>query len=291
MTDPTVTLLSSVDDFWASAGEFLLAREAEHCLIIGLCANLRQGMTYGDALPVFAVVSDKGRTQGVAMRTPPHPVTLSEFDSPDAVRLVARELSAADPALNGVSGPAARAADFAKAWTSITGASASRVMSLRVHRLEKLNPLPSVPGRMRPAEPQELGLLASWAAAFHAEALGSHDEDPAKIRVGLEGRLAAPGGGLVVWEDGEIVSMAAFGGPTPNGIRINLVYTPPQLRGRGYASACVGALSERLLEQGRRFCFLFTDLANPTSNKIYARIGYERVADVDRYDFAARPYR
>jgi predicted GNAT family acetyltransferase len=60
------------------------------------------------------------------------------------------------------------------------------------------------------------------------------------------------------------------------------------LRGRGYASALVASLTERLLAGGRRFCFLFTDLSNPTSNKIYQRIGYEPVADVDEYRFERR---
>jgi hypothetical protein len=90
----------------------------------------------------------------------------------------------------------------------------------------------------------------------------------------------------VLWEDGEPVSLAAAGGPTPNGIRIGPVYTPPELRGRGYASALVAELTRVQLEGGRRFCFLFTDLANPTSNRIYQRVGYEPVTDVDQWSFA-----
>ena len=77
-----------------------------------------------------------------------------------------------------------------------------------------------------------------------------------------------------MWDHGGPVSMASATGPTPNGIRVNGVYTPPEHRGRGYATACVAALSARLLAEGRRFCFLFTDAANPTSNAIYQRIGY-----------------
>ena len=69
-------------------------------------------------------------------------------------------------------------------------------------------------------------------------------------------------------------------------MRVNAVYTPPGLRGRGYASACVAALSQKLLDEGRRYCFLFTDLANPTSNRIYQAVGYEAVVDVDEYKFS-----
>ena len=75
------------------------------------------------------------------------------------------------------------------------------------------------------------------------------------------------------------MSLAGFGGPTPNGIRIGPVYTPPDLRGRGYGTAVTAEVSRLLLDRGHRFCFLYTDLANPTSNAIYMRIGYEPVCD------------
>jgi hypothetical protein len=88
-----------------------------------------------------------------------------------------------------------------------------------------------------------------------------------------------------LWDDEGAVSVAASGGPTPNGIRIGPVYTPPELRRRGYASAVTAATSQAELDRGRRFIFLFTDLSNPTSNKIYQQIGYEPVIDVDQLTF------
>ena len=92
--------------------------------------------------------------------------------------------------------------------------------------------------------------------------------------------------GVFLWEDdGAPVSMAGYSGPTPNGIRVVAVYTPPHLRGRGYATTCVAALSQRLLEGGRKLVFLFTDLANPTSNHIYQEIGYEPACDISEYVF------
>jgi predicted GNAT family acetyltransferase len=94
---------------------------------------------------------------------------------------------------------------------------------------------------------------------------------------------------VYLWEvDGHTVSMVGAGSPTPHGIRIGPVYTPPEARRRGYASALTAAASQHQLDSGCRFCFLFTDLANPTSNRIYQAIGYEPVADVDQYAFAAR---
>jgi predicted GNAT family acetyltransferase len=90
-----------------------------------------------------------------------------------------------------------------------------------------------------------------------------------------------------LWEDPQPVSLAGFGGWTPTGVRIGPVYTPPELRRRGYASALTAELSAQLLAGGLRYCFLYTDLANPTSNRIYQAIGYELVCDSADYAFDA----
>ena len=88
-----------------------------------------------------------------------------------------------------------------------------------------------------------------------------------------------------LWDDGGPVSVAAAGGPTPNGVRIGPVYTPPAMRGRGYGSAVTAAASQAQIDHGRRFVFLFTDLSNPTSNKIYQAIGFRPVIDIDQVAF------
>jgi predicted GNAT family acetyltransferase len=75
-------------------------------------------------------------------------------------------------------------------------------------------------------------------------------------------------------------SLAGYTTPTPRGIRVGPVYTPPEHRNRGHAGACVAALSQLLLDRGHRFCCLYTDLTNPTPNRIYQRIGYPPVCDV-----------
>lgn len=85
-----------------------------------------------------------------------------------------------------------------------------------------------------------------------------------------------------VWDDdGRIVSLAAAVSPTPHGIRLNHVYTPPEFRGRGYAGSLVAAFTQSLLDGGRQFVFLHTDLSNPTSNALYIRLGYQQVSNVD----------
>jgi hypothetical protein len=279
---------ADVDGFWDRAGPYLVAKEAEHNLTIGLCANLRAGVTYGDGEPPYlAVVERDGDIVATALRTPPHPVTLSEVTAPEAIELLVDDLRGAYGSLSGINAPSTVARDFVERWTRRTGQQASLGMAQRIYRLDRVRAPDGVAGRLRGVTLEDLDLLTPWHIAFVTD-IGMSPDDPATVRRALGEWINRGTGvsGLVFWEDGTPVSMAGFSGPTPNGIRVNRVYTPPELRGRGYASGCVAALSQRLLDEGRRFCFLFTDLSNPTSNSIYQRIGYEPVCDVDLYNFA-----
>jgi predicted GNAT family acetyltransferase len=169
---------------------------------------------------------------------------------------------------------------FAEAWGE-----ARLELAQRAFRADHVNAPSGVPGRMRDYVRADRELAARWMDAFAEEALP--EPPPGTSEEFVDRREADPDAGLVLWEDeGRTVSMAGFGGRTPNGTRIGPVYTPPELRGRGYASALTAAVTQRLLDSGLRFCFLFTDLANPTSNSIYQRIGYEPVGDVDQWTFS-----
>jgi predicted GNAT family acetyltransferase len=88
-----------------------------------------------------------------------------------------------------------------------------------------------------------------------------------------------------LWEDGGLVSMACKNRPTRKGISVGMVYTPPEARRRGHATACVGELSRQLLQTGREFCVLFADILNPTSNSIYQIIGYRSLGNFAEYEF------
>jgi hypothetical protein len=121
-------------------------------------------------------------------------------------------------------------------------------------------------------------------AGFGGDARLPRHEDEA-LRASAAARVA--GGGVHAWEvDGAPVSMASLQGATRHGVRVSFVYTPPELRGKGYATACVAILSERALASGRRFCTLYTDLSNPTSNAIYRRIGYRPIGESMMVRFA-----
>jgi predicted GNAT family acetyltransferase len=263
--------------FYQRAEPFLLAHEAEHNLQLGICTTLLRQPEVYPLPPYLGVVEEDGEIITVALRTPPHNLILSLIPrtdrAPEALALLARDVAQDHPDLPGVLGPSA----WSEALAHRQG------MRERIYALTAVRPPAGVPGQMRRATEADRALLERWLAAFAAEAL--RDDEPLDPREWVARALASPLRTVCLWDDGQAVSLACAGNPTPNGIRIGPVYTPPELRGRGYASACVAALSQQMLDSGRRFCFLFTDLANPTSNHIYQTIGYEPVSDVALYRF------
>ena len=274
---------SSVAGFMDLAGEFLAAREAEHNLIFGICANLEADATMSEGPPYLATVLHGDRVVGAAIRTPPWRLVLSVMDHPGAAHRLVDDLM--DEQLPGCVGPAMAAEHFAEGWTRVTGTPARIRTHERAFQLRKVIPPRPAPGRMVRSDQSHHGLVAAWAKAFNDEAL---DGAPAQDwEVVADRWIKGVGRTAYLWVDeGRVVSLTGVGGPTPHGIRVGPVYTPPDLRGRGYASNLVAQVSQLQLDAGRRFVFLFTDLANPTSNKIYQDIGYEPVIDVDEYEFS-----
>jgi len=280
-----VTRVDDADVFLASVGPFLAAHEAEHNLALGLLGRLRvEPRLYGFD-PTFVVAEDAGSVVGCLLRTPPHGVVLSRFESPEAVDAVAEAVLDMHPGLPGAVGPNDVAAQFAATWSRLTGVEGRLVICQRVHAAATVRDVPGASGCMREARPEDIPTVLAWLEAFADEALGEapHVED---VEATYQRREADPDGAWLLWDDGGPVSLAAYGTPTPTGTRVGPVYTPPEHRGRGYATSLVAELTAERLATGLAFCFLFTDLANPTSNAIYARIGYEPVADWDQWAFA-----
>jgi uncharacterized protein len=279
-----LTRFADIHEFYPKVEGYLLAQEAEHNLLLGLSSNLMHGNDYAEP-PYLAMVEDGGEIVAVTLRTPPYNQILSQIKNTDAIRLIAEDVCSSSPNMPGVNGAKAHSRAFAECWHEMTGQPYHLKMSMRCFKLEVVRHPRGVPGEMRAAVPAERDLMVEWAAAFNAEALGITDRADAESAMDRF-YTRSDGRGLRVWYDGgEPVSVAAFMGPTPHGIRVGYVYTPPEKRGHGYASACVAALSQEQLDSGRKFCFLYTDLSNPTSNHIYQTIGYEPVSDVDQYRF------
>ena len=258
-----------------------MAHEAEHCLTLGICSDLRAHPSLSPQPPLFGVVTADGEVVLTVLWTPPWQAVLSICEEPAAIPLAVEAL--AGQALMGVAGPTAVAAGFADAWATRTGRTQRLLMQERVFELTTVTRPHGVPGSLRHARPSERDHLVAWLIAFEEEAVG--ERQPRDPGAWIDRSLAGEGRGLYVWDDDGPVAMCGVAGPTPNGIRIGPVYTPPGLRRRGYASACVAAVSQAQLDAGRRSCFLFADNANPTANHIYLTIGYQPVSDVAVYRF------
>jgi uncharacterized protein len=276
--------------FFSDAGQFLdrvqpflVRREAEHCLILGLLDGLRAGEQFGSAPPLMASVEDGGEVKAVALMTPPHNLILSWTADDSALDAIADELHSKGVAIPGVNSSAEIAGRFALKWSELSGRSFRAQMAHRIYQLSRVTEQVRTAGRLCEPSQSDEALMRKWRAAFSIDAEHMDADEAAR-----QAALPLPKSRhLMLWEvEGTAVSMAGYAGPTPNGIRVAWVYTPPNNRGRGFAGACVAALSQKLLDDGRKFCFLYTDLANPVSNHVYQKIGYEPVTDATVYSFS-----
>ncbi len=277
--------------FQVDTRDYLLRNEAENNLPLGILASIISG-EYLEKDPYLALIVQGGEPILVVICTPPFPVLFSYQErplKPIYVRQVIEDLiKELGPDFTGMSGDKKLLASPVEQYSLITGQQPIHKMAMRIYKLEQVIPVSGIPGKMRPAEKQDNDMLLEWYANFHRDGLGE-EPDPEQVQrqVSRYQEANPHQRGLMIWEDsGTPVSMAGYAGPTLNGIRIGAVYTPPDCRRNGYASACTAGLSQHLLELGFKFCFLFTDLRNPTSNHIYQQIGYQAVCDVDRYDFS-----
>ena len=278
---PRVVVHATARAFRERAEPWLLRAEAEHALVLGIAARLCDG---DHPAPFLATVETAGGVAGVALRTPPHKLLLTQMPAAAAPPL-ADAVAERFARLPAVLGPPEAAWAFGREWAGRHGLEARAGMRQRVFELRRLVP-PSrpVPGQARPARVPDLDTVADWLAAFEAEAGVT---TPSDARAWAERHVGA--GDVWLWDDGGPVAMSAVIARSPTGARVGAVYTPAPLRGRGYATAVVAALSRRLLDGGCAFCSLYTDLSNPTSNGIYRRLGYTPVIDALDVEFVPPP--
>jgi len=247
--------------------------EARHNLIFGICSTLVSAPATYPEFHLWTVERD-GVCVCAALMTPPYNVALAQPSAPGALAALAESIHELALTVPGVTAALPEAEEFATAWSSRARARPRVRRRQGIYQVTAPRPPAAVDGRLRPAEERDRALLVEWVQAFADEASAEHVDAERTVDARLRGS-----GGMAVWEHGETVSIAGYGGQTPNGVRIGPVYTPPSKRRNGYASALVAGLSERLLAEGRTHCFLYTDLANPTANRIYMAVGYELVAE------------
>jgi GNAT superfamily N-acetyltransferase len=245
---------------------------------------LRSGRLGDD--PLLMTVWDDGVAIGAALQTPPYPLACNGIPA-EAHHAVGNELARIRPNLSGVRGGRDTALAFSDAWRVITGRSGTVTAEERLYRLGSLQPPTEVSGAPRDATPADGPLLADWVKRFFVETL-SHQRDEAAGQRFVDNAYAA-GDRFVLWvSGGNPVSMALLRAPAAGVSRIGPVFTPRASRGRGYGSAVTAAAANLARREGVTDVVLFADLANPTSNAIYQRIGFDAVADSVRVEFTAR---
>jgi GNAT superfamily N-acetyltransferase len=282
-------------EFLARAGLYLDADPIENTLLLTIAHGVLGSSSApapGQAVPLYgwhpaspsspaspATPASPQATDGAFVHTPGMPIVLGPMTEPQAAALAAT-LHRQDRLLAGVNGAPAAAEAFAAEWHRAAGSAGPTVASRpfqrqRLFRLAELTPPPPPPGRARVATAADGELLTRWTGAFQHESNGGRVPVSAAV---VDSRLAY--GGLLVWEaGGELVAMAART-PVVSGMsRVAPVYTPPAQRGNGYGGAITAAASQAARAAGARAVVLFTDLANPTSNALYQRLGYRPVSD------------
>lgn len=236
----------------------------------------------------WAVVrDDAGTVVSAAMRTAPfrpHPTFTMPMDE-EAARALAEALHERGELLGGANGALPGAATLARETARLAGGEVVTDKATRLWEATAVEVPPAPEGRLRQATDADAELVLSWFEAFHAEADAQAGREPdpgsgehntldsvlVRIREGIEWLWELP--------DGTVAHLSGAGLPSYGVSRIGPVFTPREHRGHGIASYVVGELTRRGLEAGHRMC-LFTDLANPTSNKIYSSLGYAPVVDM-----------
>jgi predicted GNAT family acetyltransferase len=267
-------LFTDATRFLEVALPFLARREPENTVPLG--AALRAQRKPRDA--IMAVVRDGEVVRLAATLTPPHALVVSAGD-PEAIPHLVEALRRAGVTPPGVSGLEAMAERFAASWRRGVAPGAEPGLRMILYRSDHITAPRDVHGELRPAAADDLDWLAAWQHRFAEQANLGAAEQAADMRAIVAARIAR--GEMYLWAVGaRPVASEAFVPTTPaeDAGRINAVFTLETERGKGYASACVGALSQRLLDRGWRYCLIFADRSNAITNRIYSRLGYREIA-------------
>lgn len=267
-----------VHAFAARAVPWLLQSEPEHNLILGIIEQLKASGATTSAY--LASIEEDGQVAGCAFRTPPYKAGLTRMPH-GAVPALVEDLQQVYDELPAVLGPPAQARAFAEAWALCKGKTVRIGRQNRIYELREVVMPEAMPsGELRLAGRRDADVVVSWLDQFALETGVGTPNVEAFVASHITNKT------LFLWEDeGEPRTAAVYAGKTPHGVRIGFVFTPPAFRCRGYATACTALVSQRALDNGNRFCCLYTDLSNATSNDIYQRIGYVPVCDVSDYVF------
>lgn len=225
----------------------------------------------------------------IALYRPPYNLLAVEPDSRSAVEaavLMGSALAGRTGDIPGVLGEAEISRAVAESYAAALGKRVRPGLSTTLMRLDRIEPQIQIhrPGRLRPAREADLYFLPHWRTAYRRDC-GLPVESLAAAELTARGQIE--NGRLFLWEEDTPKAMAAVGRVQEAGASISGVYTPPALRGRGWAAACVSALCHRLLKEGHPACLLYADKKNPISNHVYRKIGFEPLCGSDEYRIVA----
>lgn len=275
----------SVEEFIISSGDILNENEASNSLMLGVCESLLKTKPTEDSFFLFRIL-ENGHVKSAAIHTPPYPLILT-YSNETQLNHLANFIFDKGFDISGVVGPSTETTNFSRIWSRITGCTTSLGMDQKIYQAAKVN-LPPTKGVLKLALNEDIDLTAKWLFEFSQESLPASEKITYEYAIksatsAVEHKMA------YIWTIDEIpVSIAHWGRPTKNGVSIRAVYTPIEYRGRGYGSAVVAHLSQMLLNSSYKLCFLYTDVSNLTSNKIYKNIGYQEVLDSKHFLFTSK---
>ncbi len=253
----------------------LYKNEDMNSLFLGILDQINKGR-YDEYF--LALAEEAGEVLAATLMTPPHPLQYIIFkEAPGLETELVGYLKKQKQDISGIVGDKETARQFAQVWAAETDVSAELHMDEGLYRIDAVaKGLKKSPGTWRVANKRDADLLEEWYLLFEKDTgigTSSHKEAAAKIERFLEDKE------VYVWEvQGQVVSCMKKSRPSKHGISVGFVFTPEKYRKKGYARTLVAEVTEELLLE-YDFVMLYTDLKNPTSNKIYAEIGYEQIAN------------
>ena len=227
------------------------------------------------------IAQDSGRTIGLALQSPLNDSALITKVNRRVARMIVQEIHGSGIALPGVLGDAGSAASFAAEWAEVTKVPVLVTRTSRLYEVRRVREPRMPEGRFRQATADDHALATEWAGNFASEG----GEEIADVAATVERLITERK--IWLWETDVPVSMCVGSAPAAGIVVVQAVYTPSTSRNFGYAGACVATLSQRTLSQNNR-CVLYADIANPISNALYRRLGYEPVFEALAFSFGSQ---
>ncbi len=267
--------LGDANSFFSRTRSLLTNAEADNQLLLSSSHALAKASAGRSPRLSFFVVEHNKTVEAAALNVSRRRFLLSS-STPKAAHFMGKEFATRGVQLTCLMGPTRPLQAFAEGLAEGGARPFTISNSYLTLKLSQLAPITPASGMWRVAKEKDINLLKEWSLRFVAECELDEppDETEEVVRRYVENRQ------LFVWEDPAPVAMAGFGGVTPNGVRVNMVYTRPEARSRGYAASLVAAISRKLLSSGaHKSCFIIVNAENTPALKIYERLGYRRVSD------------